>query len=101
MKRSGIGGAMPHHNELTPDAVRAWVGDFEVGKGRPYADGPAVSGGVRAGDSLRASVKGTRHRPYRVRVRLADGAVAAAECSCPVGYNGRCKHVAAVLLTYA
>jgi uncharacterized Zn finger protein len=89
------------NEELTRDAVRDWVGDFEVGKARPYTDGPAVSGGVRAGDVLRASVKGTRHRPYRVTVRLAAGAVASAECSCPVGYNGRCKHVAAVLLGYA
>ena len=87
-------------DELTREAVRDWVGDFEVGKGRAYADGPAVSGGVRAGDILRASVKGTRHRPYRVTVRLASGTVAGAECSCPVGYNGRCKHVAAVLLGY-
>ena len=92
---------MPDAHELTRDAIREWVGDFEVGKGRPYADGPAVSGGVRAGDSLRASVRGTRHRPYRVSVRVANGAVAGAECSCPVGYNGRCKHVAAVLLAYA
>jgi len=92
---------MARGDELTLDAVREWVGDFEVGKGRAYADGPAVAGGVRAGDTLRASVKGTRHRPYRVAVRLADGAVAGAECSCPVGFNGRCKHVAAVLLAAA
>lgn len=92
---------MQGRDELTPDAVRAWVGDYEAGKGRPYADGPAVSGGVRSGSDLRASVKGTRHRPYRVTVRLAGGAVAGAGCSCPVGFNGRCKHVAAVLLAYA
>ncbi|MDB5306418.1 MAG: hypothetical protein JWO38_620 [Gemmataceae bacterium] len=91
---------MAGNGELNPDAVRAWVGDFEVGKGRPYAEGPAVSGGVRSGDTLRASVKGTRNRPYRVSVRLAGGAVAGAGCSCPVGFDGRCKHVAAVLLAY-
>lgn len=92
---------MTRRGELTMDAVRDWVGDFEVGKGRPYAEGPAVSGCVRAGDTLRASVKGTRHQPYRVQVRLAGGSVAGGECSCPVGFNGRCKHVAAVLLAYA
>jgi uncharacterized Zn finger protein len=87
--------------ELTADAVREWVGDFEIGKGRPYAEGPAVSGAVRGGDTLRASVRGTRHRPYRVSVRLAGGSVGGAECTCPVGFNGRCKHVAAVLLAFA
>lgn len=29
---------------LTMGAVREWVGDFEIGKGRPYADA-AVFGG--------------------------------------------------------
>jgi hypothetical protein len=85
---------------LTLDAVRDWVGDFEIGKGRPYAEGPAVIGCVRSGDALRASVKGTRLRPYRVRVSLEAARVAFAECSCPVGYYGKCKHVAAVLLAY-
>src|SRR5262249_26344922 len=31
----------------------------------------------------------------------ASGSVSGAECTCPVGYNGRCKHVAAVLLAYS
>ena len=85
---------------LSIDAVRDWVGDFEIGKGRPYAEGPAVVGCARTGDVLRASVKGTRTRPYRVRVVLGGGRVAFAECTCPVGYHGKCKHVAAVLLAY-
>ena len=85
---------------LTTDAVRDWVGDHEIGKGRPYAESAAVSGGIRAGGALRASVKGTRTRPYRVRVTLGDEAVEFGECSCPVGYYGKCKHVAAVLLAY-
>lgn len=85
---------------LTLDAVRAWVGDHEIGKGRPYAEGPAVVGCVRTDSTLRASVRGTRIRPYRVRVSLEAGRVAFAECSCPVGYYGKCKHVAAVLLAY-
>jgi len=85
---------------LTADAVRDWVGDHEIGKGRPYAEGPAVVGCARAGDVLRASVKGTRTRPYRVRVVLGGGRVTFAECTCPVGYLGKCKHVAAVLLAY-
>ena len=82
---------------LTPDAVRAWVGDFEIGKGRPYADA-AVTGTIRTRDTFLACAKGKRARPYRVRVTVGRGAVTAAFCSCPVGAEGRCKHVAAVLL---
>ena len=86
--------------QLSTDAVRDWVGDHEIGKGRPYAESAAVSGGIRAGHVLKASVKGTRNRPYRVRVTLGEDAVEFGECSCPVGYYGKCKHVAAVLLAY-
>lgn len=85
---------------LTTDAVRDWVGDHEIGKGRPYAESAAVSGAIRSRNVLRASVKGTRARPYRVRVTLGEDAVEFGVCSCPVGYYGKCKHVAAVLLAY-
>jgi len=90
---------------LTIDAVREWVGDFEIGKGRPYSEGAAIAGCLCQGDTLRASVKGSRVRPYRVEVQTAHGAIAGAYCTCPVGSEGignsaRCKHVAAVLLAY-
>lgn len=92
---------MADRAELTPDAVRAWVGDFEVGKGRPYAEGPAITGETRHGPTLTAYAKGHRARPYRVTARVEGGAVTAAGCTCPVGGNGRCKHVAGVLLAFA
>jgi hypothetical protein len=85
--------------ELTRQAVRDWVGDREIEKGRPYAEG-AVSGTVRVGDTLKAQVQGTAHRPYRVRLALRGGEVISGDCSCPVGDGGRCKHAAAVLLAY-
>ena len=90
---------------FTLEAVRAWVGDSEIGKGRPYAEGAAVSGCVYAGRLLKACVKGTRTKPYRVWVQPADGAIVGAGCTCPVGRGStcgmsRCKHVAAVLLAY-
>ncbi|MCI0699665.1 MAG: SWIM zinc finger family protein [Planctomycetia bacterium] len=84
---------------LNLDAARSWVGDFEIGKGRPYADA-AVTGTIRSRDTLHACVKGTRTRPYRVQVRIGSGVVASAFCGCPVGEEGRCKHVAAVLLAH-
>jgi uncharacterized Zn finger protein len=90
---------------FTLDAVRAWVGDLEIGKGRPYAQGAAVSGCVFAGSLLKACVKGTRTRPYRVWVQPVDGIIAGAGCTCPVGRGqtcgmSKCKHVAATLLAY-
>ena len=61
------------------EAVRAWVGDTEIGKGRPYAEGAAVSGCVLTGSLLKACVKGTRTRPYRVWVQPAEGTITGAQ----------------------
>jgi uncharacterized Zn finger protein len=83
---------------LNLDALRDWVGDFEIGKARPYAR--AVTGCVRAGNTIRACVRGSRARPYRVWARSGEAPIEAAHCTCPVGAKGTCKHVAAVLLAY-
>ena len=89
---------------LTKDDVRAWLGQKEIDKGRPYAQRGAllrlrVQEGVLKGDCL-----GSAARPYRVEVRLKDTGVQtsihSANCSCPVGDGGRCKHTAALLLTW-
>src|SRR5262245_54914335 len=90
---------MPDQPLLTLEAVRHWVGDFEIGKGRPYAE-TAVVGECTIHDQISACVRGTRPRPYRVNVGTVGGAVVGAECTCPVGGDGKCKHVAAVLLAY-
>jgi hypothetical protein len=86
--------------ELSERAVLDWVGPAEVRKGRPYAEGGAVLDPVAQGTALKARVQGTADRPYRVWARLAGGRVVEADCSCPVGAGGRCKHVAALLLAY-
>lgn len=90
---------------FTLEAVRAWVGDSEIGKGRPYAEGAAVSGCVHTGTLVKACVKGTRTRPYRVWAQPYNGTINGAGCTCPVGRSqtcgmARCKHVAAALLAY-
>jgi len=93
---------------LTMDAVREWIGDFEIGKGRPYADTAVFGCRWEEGNGdLFAFVRGTRVRPYMVCVHVgsewngtAKGTVQHAYCQCPVGGEGKCKHVAAVLLAY-
>jgi uncharacterized Zn finger protein len=38
---------------------------------------------------------------YRVRAELDEGGVRSASCTCPYDYGGHCKHVIALLLSYA
>lgn len=84
--------------ELTLAGVRNWVGQREIDKGRPYAQGGAIVQPRRQGMALKAECWGTAPSPYRVTVTLSKAGIAASDCSCPVG--GRCKHVAALLLMY-
>ncbi len=99
---------MPGEPLLCMELVRDWVGDFEIGKGRPYADTAVFGCRCEAWKGeLAAFVRGTRPRPYRVSVKIdvsqtdhRTSTIVAASCSCPVGAEGKCKHVAAVMLAY-
>lgn len=78
--------------------VRQRVGDASFGRARPYVS--ALDARRRQGDTLRATCHGSLPEPYAVRATLDAEGVAEARCSCPVGAEGRCKHVAALLLRW-
>ena len=71
-------------------------------RGLIYARQGAVSGVSVSEGVLTATVKGNAEAPYRVELRLnAQGVPAKGFCTCPVGYDGRCKHAAAALIAGA
>ena len=87
---------------LTEANVRAWLGRGEIDKGRPYAQR-----GLRdlrtEGRHLKGSCQGSAPQPYRVDIALngdLPNKIESGTCSCPVGAGGRCKHAAALLLTW-
>lgn len=83
-----------------------WFGGFSEAV-RAKAEALCGRGGVfdarRSGRALRACCEGGDRPAYPVEVTLSpDGArVLGARCGCAAGSTGRCKHVAAVLMTYA
>lgn len=84
---------------LTESDVLDWVGQTSFQRGLSYIDGSVISR-RRTGGTLKAGCQGTATQPYRVEVTIESDAIEEAYCSCPVGGGGRCKHVAAVLMTY-
>lgn len=82
-----------------PD-VLAWCGERSLQLGRQYARDGAVVRQRRLGLMLKARCQGTAPQPYAVEVTLDAKGIASARCSCPVGAGGRCKHAAAVLLSW-
>jgi uncharacterized Zn finger protein len=46
-------------------------------------------------------VEGSEFEPYQVSIRLHDGGIADAHCTCSYDRGGYCKHIVAVLLKFA
>ncbi len=82
--------------------VRAFVGDGAFERALEYVRDGAVFDARRQGDTLRGACEGQSAESYDVRATVSpNGEMSAAACTCPVGADGRCKHVAALLLTFA
>ena len=82
-------------------AIRALATREVFERGREYWRSGAVSGLVKRGDEVTAEVEGSEIAPYRVTIRLHDGGVAEARCTCPYDWGGYCKHIVAALLKLA
>lgn len=92
--------AMPSPDPLTEEQLLDWVDETALTRGRPYADSGAVFATRRVSSTLRARCQGSHPDAYHVEITLGPEGVEDALCSCPVGDDGTCKHVAATLLVW-
>jgi uncharacterized Zn finger protein len=83
---------------LTEDTIRQYVGAESFRRGEHYFRDGMIFNVRRTDAMLKADCHGLGGNIYRVHATVADGTVADADCSCPVG--GHCKHIAALLLTW-
>ncbi|HEX6779466.1 MAG TPA: SWIM zinc finger family protein, partial [Ktedonobacterales bacterium] len=91
---------MSHIPVLSDQQIRARVGEQSFQRGQRYFRDGAIVRPVRQGMTLKASCEGSRAEPYRLKVSFDAAGVVEASCSCPVGEEGYCKHMAALLLTW-
>ena len=80
--------------------IAAWVGTRSLELGRDYFENGAVFDLRRQGSCLKARCQGSMPQPYRLQVAFGADGIEAADCSCPVGGGGHCKHVGALLLAW-
>ncbi|MBI3945495.1 MAG: SWIM zinc finger family protein [Armatimonadetes bacterium] len=85
---------------LSESAIRERVGDASFQRGLSYYRDGALFDARRSGMALKARCEGSRAEAYRLKVIFDADGITDAECSCPVGGGGRCKHTAALLLTW-
>ena len=86
--------------QLSEQAVRARFDPQSWQRGRQYARDGAIINARRQGATLKASCIGSLPEPYRVEMTFDARGIASAECSCPVGDEGYCKHTVALVLTW-
>jgi hypothetical protein len=85
---------------LSTTDIQDWVGSASFSKGQSYFLQNAIIEPRRQGMTLKAQCRGSSAPSYRVEVTMGANDIARANCSCPVGGGGHCKHVAALLLTW-
>jgi len=89
-----------NYPNLTIKDIQAWFDPASFTKGKAYFQQEAIMEPRRQGMTLKASCIGSSAPSYRVKVILNKEGIAGAECSCPIGASGHCKHIAALLLTW-
>src|SRR5690242_19965733 len=85
---------------VTEAQIRSRVGETSFARGREYFRSGAIYDARKQGRTLKAQCEGTSAPSYRLSVTFDEKGIAEADCSCPVGDGGCCKHVAALLLTW-
>src|SRR5947209_7960646 len=83
---------------LDEQDIQALVGDQSFRRGEQYFSRGAIFDTRRQGMMLKARCEGSRSEAYHVQVTFDATDISDVDCTCPRG--GRCKHVAALLLTW-
>lgn len=86
--------------QISKQDIQAHVGTQSYQRGQSYANAGRIIAARWRGNTLRALCLGSRPVPYRLHATIDEDGSIDAECSCPVGHGGYCKHVAALLLTW-
>jgi uncharacterized Zn finger protein len=90
-------GAIP---TLTDQEIEERVGAQSFQRGKSYFHNHAIFDARQEGMTLKARSHGSQGRTYRLWASFNSEGITAADCSCPVGDGGYCKHLAALLLTW-
>lgn len=92
---------MTSRPKITESSISSYFSPTILGRGKGYVRKFAIFEAFTIGHTLRARCKGSYRNSYEVKAAVENDAIVSSRCSCPVGEDGsRCKHVAALLLTY-
>lgn len=91
---------MPSIPRIKISAVINWTDDAYFKRGQGYYASGAIYEQRREGMKIKSKCSGSQAPFYRQEVIFNSKGIESAECSCPVGDGGHCKHTIALLLTW-
>ena len=86
--------------QITPDQIQQRCTKQSFTRGLEYFHDGAIGDPILHGYTLSGTCEGTDIDPYHVTVELMPTGISSAYCSCPYDWEGDCKHIVALLLTY-
>jgi uncharacterized Zn finger protein len=87
--------------KLTDDVIRTGAGEKSFSRGQELYRNDAISNATIQGNILTGHCRGAQAPFYRVRAELDGAGVRATSCNCDYKFRGHCKHIIALLLTFA
>jgi len=87
--------------KLTDAIIRAGANEKSFARGQELYRNGAISDAAIQGNVMTGHCEGMQSPFYKVRAELDASGVRAASCDCEYNFGGYCKHIVALLLTYA
>jgi uncharacterized Zn finger protein len=89
--------SIPH---IKKSDITRWTDDVYFQRGLKYYEQGAIYEQRHQGMTIKSKCSGSQAPFYRQEVLFDEKGIKSAECSCPVGDGGHCKHAVALLLTW-
>jgi len=85
---------------ISETTIRHHATSNSFSRGEDYYHRGAVTDLAQRGNTICAAVEGSEVAPYRNSLQFDSGGIMAVRCTCPYDYEGWCKHIVAVALTW-
>jgi uncharacterized Zn finger protein len=85
---------------ISKSIITHWTDDVYFQRGEKYYEQGAIYEQRIQGMTIKSKCSGSQAPFYRQEVLFDSRGIKSAECSCPVGDGGHCKHTVALLLTW-
>lgn len=85
---------------LTISQIKAQATAKSFERGQAYYKNGAIFEARITGNLLAAKCTGSYRAHYKVKAKLDDVGIESASCTCEYDFDGYCKHIVALLLTY-